>query len=356
MSKKGLMLTVLLCTFAFTGCGSQELENRSFPLAVGYEKQKEECRLVFNFPDLSAVANENADGIYTTVLAKDGDDFFSIQKNYEKNSSKTIDFSHTKALILSEEILQDEKELQDFIDYTKNQELMARNTYLFVTELPMEELFSLDENLEKSFGTYLEEILESDEDYKNKQIMTLGKLYDERSNRQETLFIPVLGEQNQAPAIIYSYVLKGGEALKKVPVETAMNGMFIQGKLYGMDFKDEKGREWRISRINPRYRFEGEVENPSLKIEISCQAVLENNRISDWREEEQIENSLAVELSRHFTQAAENGLQEGFDITNSYKKLGKYYRKAYRYYRERGGYEKALQIEVEVRPSIVNAK
>ena len=72
---------------------------------------------------------------------------------------------------------------------------MARNTYLFATDLKMEHLFGLDQNLEKPLGTYLEELLESDEDYKDKRIMTLGRLYDERQNQMETLYIPVLGEK-----------------------------------------------------------------------------------------------------------------------------------------------------------------
>ena len=106
---------------------------------------------------------------------------FYYTEKLRKNSSKSIDFSHNKALILSEEFLKDEEKLQKFLEYAKTQELMARNTYLFVTDLKMEHLFGLDQNLEKPLGTYLEELLESDEDYKDKRIMTLGRLYDERS-------------------------------------------------------------------------------------------------------------------------------------------------------------------------------
>ena len=94
-----LLLMVLLCSLLLCGCGDHELENRSFPLAVGSESEKQGCRVVFNFPVLSEVANENADGSYTAVASKKGRDFFTIQKNYEKNSSKSIDFSHNKALI-----------------------------------------------------------------------------------------------------------------------------------------------------------------------------------------------------------------------------------------------------------------
>ena len=67
-----MVLSLLLC-----GCGDHELENRSFPLAVGLESEKQGCRVVFNFPVLSEVANENADGSYTAVASKKGKDFFT---------------------------------------------------------------------------------------------------------------------------------------------------------------------------------------------------------------------------------------------------------------------------------------
>ena len=38
-----MVLSLLLC-----GCGDHELENRSFPLAVGLESEKQGCRVVFN--------------------------------------------------------------------------------------------------------------------------------------------------------------------------------------------------------------------------------------------------------------------------------------------------------------------
>ena len=88
-----MVLSLLLC-----GCGDHELENRSFPLAVGLESEKQGCRVVFNFPVLSEVANENAGGSYTAVASKKGRDFYYTEK-LRKNSSKSIDFSHNKALI-----------------------------------------------------------------------------------------------------------------------------------------------------------------------------------------------------------------------------------------------------------------
>ena len=48
-----------------------------------------------------------------------GRGFFYYTEKLRKNSSKSIDFSHNKALILSEEFLKDEEKLQKFLEYAK---------------------------------------------------------------------------------------------------------------------------------------------------------------------------------------------------------------------------------------------
>lgn len=355
LKSKGILFGILLMSLCLTGCGDHELENREFPLAVGVEKDGKGCLAAFSFPILSDSSGDNGtSGTASTAIEK-GSDFFTIQKNYEKNSSKSIDFSHNKALILGEDLLKDEEELQNFIDYAKTQELMARNTYLFVTDLSMEELFDLGGKLEKPFGTYLEELLESDEDYGNKQIMTLGKLYDERLNQMETLFIPVLGAgEDGKPVVTASWVLKDGEPLKKVSRDTSMESLLIQGKLEGASFQDEDGNEWRLTHIKPSYQFQKDLDHPGVTVEITCKAALKNGRVTDWREEEDLEIRLGEEISSRLNETAKKGLKKGFDLTNSYKKLGNHYRQAYRYYEERGGYEDAMHIEILVEPSLIN--
>ena len=83
-----MVLSLLLC-----GCGDHELENRSFPLAVGLESEKQGCRVVFNFPVLSEVANENADGSYTAVASKNVHLFKKSERSifllYRKITKKT---------------------------------------------------------------------------------------------------------------------------------------------------------------------------------------------------------------------------------------------------------------------------
>lgn len=337
-----------------SGCGSHELENRSFPLAVGIEKEEEDCKVVFNFPMLSEVADENADGSDTTIAAGTGTNFFTIEKGYEKSSSKKIDFSHNKVLILSESFLEDEKKLDGFLAYARTQDLMARNTCLFVTKIPMEELFLMDENLEKPLGTYLEELLESDQDYKNQQLMTLGNLYDERVNRMETLYFPVLGEKNQKPVIEASYILKNGEPLGEAAVETALDSLMLQGRLRTLAYQDREGREWQFTRMKPSYEFKRAEEGPVVNVVVKCRASLENGQVQDWRQQEKLERQLGAELGNRLNQEADTGLMNGYDITNSYKRFGRYDKKSYLIYKKTGDYEENLRIKVAVCPSIVD--
>ena len=42
--------------------------------------------------------------------------------------------------------------------------------------------------------------------------MTLGRLYDERQNQMETLYLPVLGEKDKEPEVTGFYVLRNGKA------------------------------------------------------------------------------------------------------------------------------------------------
>ena len=234
---------------------------------------------------------------------------------------------------------------------------MARNTYLFATDLKMEHLFGMDQNLEKPLGTYLEELLESDEDYKDKRIMTLGRLYDERQNQMETLYIPVLGEKDKEPEVTGFYVLRNGKAKERVSSELAMESMLLQGKLKGFSYQDAAGCEWRITKIHPSYEFEKNIEHPIIKIHLACTASLENSTLTDWKHEETLERTLEEELQNRLNTDAKAALEKGIDISNSYKKLGNSYRKGYVYYEERREeYEKNLQIKVETEVSVVNLK
>lgn len=349
------LLVLFAPVILLSGCGKHELENRKFPLAVGVGKTQDECQAVFNFPALSEIANENADGSYTTMSTMEGKDFFFIERNYEKSNSKTIDFSHNKVLIIQESFLEDKKMMNNFMEYIKNQELMARNTFLFVTKMPIDELFEMDAELEKPLGTYLEELLESDEDFENKRIITFGKFLDEQENKRETLFLPVIGKQNNLPAVTSFYVLKRGETMKEIEPQIAMAGNFIQGRLKKCSYEDKDGGQWKISKISPVYKIKKEDGKIKIKVSITCSAIMQNGEMENWREQEEQKKKLKSELESELAKAAEAGIQDGYDLTNSYKKTGNHARAIYEEYQGKlEEYEKFCTIEIEVEPTVKN--
>lgn len=355
MNKKILILLLSGILLCLGGCGNNELENRSFPLAVGMETADEESRMVFNFPVLSEIANENADGSYMSTASMTGKDFFSIENNYAKSDSKTIDFSHCKALVIGENFFEDEKKMDALVSYLQNQNRVARNTYLFITKLPMEELFAMDENLEKPLGTYLEELLESDESLKNKQIMTLGKYMDERKNRKEIIYIPVIGNQNDSPAVTGAYVVRYGKALGETDTRMALASAFVEGKLEKGFYEDTKGNQWELKQIKSIYEIQKREEEIDITVTVSLEAALKNGRIQDVWEQEKKEAELKKELEAALAQAEKKAKKQGYDFTNSYKKTGNHAREIYRVYQEQyDAYEKDSRITVVVEPAVTN--
>ena len=86
-----MVLSLLLC-----GCGDHELENRSFPLAVGLESEKQGCRVVFNFPVLSEVANEMPMAAIRQWLLKRERIFLPYRKITKKTALRVSTFLITK--------------------------------------------------------------------------------------------------------------------------------------------------------------------------------------------------------------------------------------------------------------------
>lgn len=340
---------MMIMLFLLTGCENHELENRSFPLAMGLDYRAGEYEACFNFPKLAEVSNENANSNDITVTTARGRNFQELQYNYEQNSAKQIDFSHCKALVLSENLLQNEEKLENVLAYLSHQNLIARNTYLFTTGMDMKELFALDEGVDKPLGTYLEDMLTGNDDYNKNRIMTLGKLYDELENEQEIMYIPVLEQEDATPIIADAYLIKYGEVESRVSLELARISLLIQDKLDGFPFEDSEGRQWKLSETKVSYQGEVEDDHIHMRIGFVCQAFLENGKPQDYQDAEDMKQVLKTELKDYFMSAVREGCRLGFDITNGYGKV-------MRYCQNPEEYEDELTIELTIEPTIVNKK
>lgn len=302
-----------------TGCHTLEVEDREFPLAVAVEKRE---------------------------------DIEALWLNQEEAGNKEMDYNHLKVMILSEELMQDGEAMEELLGVLKANPEVPRNTYVVVAERP-QEIMELKEEFaeEESVGTYLEELLEGNASMKETAYPTLGKLYQEKENHLETLFLPYLATQDKTPYIEKYFVWKRGTAAGIVDTGTAMLSAMMQGNLEKETIVLEDGNSLRISSFQVEEEFGEEKEERYLAVKISCEGetLYEKEKLGENREEkyERI-------LEQYYQSMAEKMHRERVDISNSYKKIGGYQREWYSYYQENpDAFEEEVSIRIEIDLSLV---
>ncbi len=346
----GLMM--VLCMF-LGGCSTTELENRKFPLAMGVDLDEESCRVSYKFQDLSSVADENANaGSGTDFYIKDKD-FYTAISQYANDSNKEMDYNHMKVLVLSEEFIENEESLEVFLQICEKRALIARNTLLFTAE-DAGKILALDKNLDTPVGTYLEEMIESREDYKLKDTVTLGDLINDKANEEQLLYIPVLKEEGGLPVIRGYYAMAGGVPKGEIGINEAMLSYLTQGKIEKLYFSMEDQTPVTVKRISAKRTYQG--KNHTCLVKISLEASVEE----DFLNEENANDVLSQRIGDEFyTQLKETGesLKDApkVDFTNSFCRLGLSDKEAYQKYKgDMEGFLRGLGYAYEVKVNLVN--
>lgn len=339
MKRKKIYMSVLflMAVMLFAGCSTTELENRNFPLAIGVDLDSGDTRISYKFQNLSKVADENAKTGQNTDFFTRSSDFYTGLMEYNNDSNKMMDYNHVKVLILGEDYVEDKDALEHMINICQKNNLIAYNTLLFFAE-DAGSIMTLEENLDTSIGTYLQEMMEGRKDYTLQDAVTVGDLYKESKNKEQTLLIPVLKEKGGLPVIENYYVLSQFEPRGEISVEEAVLSYLAQGKMKKLSFTMEDGSNIDIQRIKVKSKM---VKDRPLTLSIKIR--LEAKVINKSGAEENIAKALTDRLEH----AAIN-LKEapGMDIANSYYQLGRNDRKLYqKYWEDPKGYLKKLHIE-----------
>lgn len=351
-----VMTGIFFCCAAmlFSGCSTQELENRQFPLAMGVDQTGDSCQISYTFQDLSAVADENADAQGSTGFFIEDKDFFTGISQYANQTNKVMDYNHMKALILSESFVEDQEALSNFLQICAKEELIARNTLLFFAENAAQ-ILTLDENLDSAIGAYLEEMMESREDYKLESAVTLGDLYNEAQNREQLLLVPVLKEAGGIPIVCNYYAISFGEPKGEIGISEAILSYLAQGKIKKLAFSLEDGTAISINRIRNKGDFAGGERLWRHNV-LHLEAVVEKNANAGSREREEIRMQIESLFEQALGEDAKKLLKEpGIDMTNSFYALGMGSREQYERYKEdREGYLEHLQYGFEAEVVLLN--
>ena len=134
MRKSRILAAACLGMLFWGGCESVELEQRSFPLAVGIdlqeaqektggketegkqvkekgEEEETERKLVvsFDFPDLAQISDKGKTVDTPMAMSLEGDDLFHVEKSYENNTNRILDYNHLKAVVIWENFISEHK-------------------------------------------------------------------------------------------------------------------------------------------------------------------------------------------------------------------------------------------------------
>lgn len=345
-----LLFTVL----ALSGCSTAELENRKFPLTMGVDKREDACQISYKFQDLSAVANENADSPSGTDFFIEDQDFFTGISKYANATNKIMDYNHMKALVLSEDFAEDGEALNNFLQVCKKESLISRNTLLFFAD-DAAKILALDQNLDTAIGSYLEEMIESREDYKLKDAVTLGDLYNDLENKEQLLLVPVLRDVGGLPVIRSYYAVSGGELKGEVSIQEAVLSYLSQGKLKKLSFSLKNQTPVTIQRIRAKGNFF--KQNPVLyHNQITLEVIVENETDTADKEGKKIKEQLEKLFLKELKKSGDSLLTApGIDLTNSFALLGMYDRTLYEQYKEKlEEYNRQLKYDFEIEVILIN--
>ncbi len=334
MRKGKALIFALLFMLFLGGCESAELEQRSFPLAVGIDlqeatagndKEGKEHNLVvsFDFPDLAQISEKGKTTDTPMGMSLEGVDMYHVDKSYENNTNRILDYNHTKAIVLGKELLLDSRQLRSLLLAWEQQESAARNISLFVGSSSAAKILTLTEETEGSMGKYLEEMLESQKDFRKKKIATIGSLINQWHNQDELLLVPVLAEQGNRPAIIGYAAVSAFEYCGIFSVEEAMEAFLCQNLLESFLCEPDREEAAEISDIQAVLTVD-EVEGvPVVTASIKAKGRMRTGQVSSVGQQYQVAQRMEQHITADLQETAKKMQEEyGIDITNSYVSLG----------------------------------
>ncbi|MCI9174150.1 MAG: hypothetical protein HFH49_04265 [Lachnospiraceae bacterium] len=384
MMKAQTALVLAIGMLHVSGCASTELEQRSFPLAVGIDLQEEDVEALagdsetgegeaagedvfrreagnppdlvvsYDFPDLAQISEKGKTVDTAMGLSLEGADMYHVEKSYENNTNRVLDYNHMKAVVLGENVFSDTVQLRGILSAWEQREASARNTSLLIGSGSAAEILSLTEETEGSMGTYLEEMLESQKDFKQNKIATVGNLMNQWHNQDELLLIPVLTGEGNRPVITGYAAVSNFNYQGILSAEDAMKSFLCQNLLEKFTCEPSRNLAVEISNIRAKKTVTMEGNLPLVTVRITGKGRLKTGRISSVSEQYQLEKKIEKQLTADLAETAGRLQQEyGMDLTNSYISLGGQNRSLYRIYRDypdayNQEVQQAFQVEIDM--------
>lgn len=351
----GIVILVMIMSIV-CGCNNRELEERGFPLAIAIDKSEKGMIVSFEIPDLSSSNQEKNPIAEEQSFSVEAGAYYEAQKAYENNSNRVLDYNHLKAIIISQDFMEDTKALRELLSWLEQEQIVARNTCLFTTKDQAATILTLTEKTGGSVGNYLQQMVETQDNLKVNEITTIGSLMNQWHNQNELLLIPLLINQGDIPVITEYMVMNAFYYKGSISAEDAMKVFLCQEQVNSFLYYLKSGEILEIEDIQRSVEIVDNEEKIDMYIMLTGQAKLkkegEQKKLSKERIKKKLNQQLKKSLEFVATELKQN---PGIDICNSFILLGGYERELYeKYQRDYQEYGKQLEYHFFVDMTIIN--
>ncbi len=174
--RKILLVFIILTSILLTGCWDMvEINNRIYPYSVGFDMdgKEEKYNISYSYPNINALGKNPTSQDKGFVVSVKADNLFQAMHHLSTRISYPLDLKHLKVLILTEEVISDDKLLKEIVDGVIRDFIVNKNIQLLVARDGAENL--------------LQETLKAKE-----QEIVGGTIYNLLLNQQEsTFFTPI---------------------------------------------------------------------------------------------------------------------------------------------------------------------
>ncbi len=334
------VVTTLFCT----ACSVQELEDRSFPMVMALQAKDASCILQYKYMDFSHVSDQKKAKQGGKGLKEESESVSAAIYKMDMENGKVLDLNHLKVLLLEESFLENQEFMEELIKKGNSGVELPGNMLVFATK-SVEEITGIEEGLEDDLGSYLEELMEGNPNYKAAGGTTFKHLICDYYNGNGNTVLPRLTVKNDLPIVSGYYILQSERLGKNykiysVPEEAGLLANLCDGKADALDLTIDDGR---IHMENVDVSYEFSQSNSA----ILCQVTVKGDIV---KSESTIGEKAGAKNQAHdfFVGEIQNVWdEEQLDLTNSYYHLRCHDRDlCEKYQGDYGAYCKDLRLDV----------
>ncbi len=166
---KKLTVIFLCCVLGLTGCRQVDMEDKDYVLMLGVDYEddddllkNEEFEYHVTMADMQGYTAQMGETLKAKTKSGKNKSLKAFRDSYSRNHATTMDFGHVMLLLLEEDIFENPKALENFLNMLQEEELISSTVLVAATEDETEDIAKLDEKEDAVISEALVEVLKKD--------------------------------------------------------------------------------------------------------------------------------------------------------------------------------------------------